>query len=496
MTLVWNELRPQDRYRVHIVQPLSLFQIKTLTQLYQPLMGSISYALYVTLASEVDGLHHYSIERNHQWLMNMMNAPLDKLFHSRIRLEALGLVKTYRVTKEDYYTFIEYELLPPLTPKEFFGDDILSIYLYNQIGTMRYKELRAQYHAYLYGEGESEKTEITKEFHEVFHSVHPSELMALRGTESDQELQQMEIEYPLPSEPSDLPISPSYARYPIDLDSLRGFLMKGINSEVLLTDEVVLELKKISFFYGLDEWNVSRLIHDSLTVEEEIDLIQLRQKAKEAYRTQHGGKPPKLIHMVQPMAKRMFHLESTQLSEEEKHLQRLENLSPLELLEAYQGGGKVAEADLKLLEELLYDYELLPGVVNLLIEYILLTNDYKLPKNLVTKVAAHWKRLNITTVKQAQDLAKKEHQQYKEWKSKSAEEKGVKNSNKKVPQKNAVRKDKLPSWIEEQKKKEEYDHKPEDNLEKVQSQSISDHQKRERIESLLKALGEWDEGGQ
>src|SRR5690606_6938902 len=136
-----------------------------------------------------------------------------------------------------------------------------------------------------------------------------------------------------------------------------------------------------------------------------------------------------------------------------------ETLSPLQLLAAYQGGGKVAEADERLVEELIFDYQLPPGVVNVLLEYILLTNQLRLPRNLTTKVAAHWKRLKITEVKQALELAKKEHQQYKTWQEKRQQEKdtsakgtATKGSNRR---RNEIREAVLPEWIREQASKQD-----------------------------------------
>ncbi|WP_405054344.1 DnaD domain protein [Tepidibacillus marianensis] len=61
------------------------------------------------------------------------------------------------------------------------------------------------------------------------------------------------------------------------------------------------------------------------------------------------------------------------------------------------------------------DYQLPYPVVNVLLEYILLSNNYKLPKNLTEKIAGHWKRLKIKTVDEALKIAKKEHQLYKDW---------------------------------------------------------------------------------
>jgi replication initiation and membrane attachment protein len=497
MTFIWNELRPHDRYRVHLANSLSLFQIKALTHLYQPLMGSVAYSLYLTLMSEVEGDRHFSIGRNHQWLMNVMSNPLDKIYRARLRLEALGLVKTFILQKEDHQdTLFEYELFIPLSPEQFFADDILSICLYNQVGAHRYKALRAQYSAYAAQEDvefEVPKKDVTKEFHEVFSSIHPSELMALQGTEIYNDLQQIEKEHPLSTTVQEQN-NPQYERYKIDIDLLKGLFIKGINADALLSPENLIEIKKIAFFYQFDEWNLSRIIQDSLTIGDEIDLAIFREKAKEWYRLQHDGKPPKVIHLIQPISQRIYK-ESELNTEEEKHLYRLETISPLELLKAYQGGKKIADADVKLVEELLFDYDLYPSVVNLLIEYILLTNDFKLPKNLVTKVAAHWKRLKVTDIKKAQDLAKKEHQQYKQWKENSKvgnkDSKEQKTSTRpKQGSPSQVKKDTLPKWIEEQAQDEKT--KKEDP---GQATSISEQEKRERMKALLEALGEWDEKG-
>lgn len=502
MTLIWNEIRPVDYYHVQLTTSLSLFQIKIATHLYQPLMGANAYSLYLTLLNEVEGDRHISSEKNHQWLMNVMSSSLDQIYRARLRLEALGLVKSYVVRKTEEHTLFEYELFPPLTAEQFFGDDILSICLYNQIGTHRYKELRSRYSSYFFSSAEgdkSERKEITKEFHEVFTSFHPSELVALDGTEIQSELHSIEQRFPLPVPVDREAGEPEYKRFTIDVDVLKGLLLKGLKHEAVLSPDNITQLKKIAYFYQLDEWNLSRLLHDSLTVEDELDLILLREKAKEWYRLQEGGKPPRVIHMVQPISQRVV-TEQNVHTEEDKHLYTLENISPLKLLEAYQGGGKVAEADVKLVEELLFDYQLYPSVVNLLIEYIYLTNDFKLPRNLVTKVAAHWKRLKINDIKQAQELAKKEHQQYKQWKEKSKEDKPAgkdksasnqkTNYQKQNYQNPSVRKDILPPWIEEQSKREAEGAPQEQAL-----PTITEQQREERIKSLLQALGEWDEKG-
>lgn len=55
------------------------------------------------------------------------------------------------------------------------------------------------------------------------------------------------------------------------------------------------------------------------------------------------------------------------------------------------------------------DYELPPGVVNVLIDYVLRINDNKLTRNFVLTIANQWKRSNIKTVEEAMNICKKEN---------------------------------------------------------------------------------------
>lgn len=499
MSQVWNQLRPMNRYDVQLSEPLSMFEIKIVAQLYQPIIGSMAFSLYLTLLSEVEGERLVSQEKNHQWLINVQGASLDVIYRARIRLEAVGLLKTYTSKHEqEEETLFSYELVHPLLPEKFFEDDILNICLYNQIGTVRYRQLRSRFFTERNGDlvlNREHSTEVTQEFHEVFSALHPSELMVKNGSETDLELRDINKSYPTAelSTPEHENV-PQYERYPLDIDTLKGLMMKGVHLETLFSRQSISEMKKLAYFYQLDEWSLSRLIHDSLTADDQLDVQRLRENAKELYRLQQGGKPPQIAHLVQPLAQRVY-TEQKELTEEEEHFKRLEGISPMQLLEAYQGGGKVAEADLKLVEELLFDYQLSPSVVNILIEYIFLTNQNKLPRNLVTKVAAHWKRLKINDIKQANELAKREHKQYKEWKQAKPQEQSApskprgQQAQRKDYARANVKKDVLPAWIEEQNQPSGVRKQQDD---KQARPPLTEQQKRERMKQLMKELGEWD----
>ena len=80
------------------------------------------------------------------------------------------------------------------------------------------------------------------------------------------------------------------------------------------------------------------------------------------------------------------------------------------------------------------EQKLSPGVVNVLIDYVLKINNKKLNKEFIEAIAGQWKRLNIETVKEAMEICRKEHKKV----SKVVAPK-VKKENKEV---------KLPEWFD------------------------------------------------
>lgn len=86
-----------------------------------------------------------------------------------------------------------------------------------------------------------------------------------------------------------------------------------------------------------------------------------------------------------------------------------ETISPRELLISKNKGNEPTKRDLRLVEDLLLDYNLKPGVVNVLIDYVLNINDKKLTRGLVETMAGEWQRKGIETVEDAMSLCEKEH---------------------------------------------------------------------------------------
>ena len=78
----------------------------------------------------------------------------------------------------------------------------------------------------------------------------------------------------------------------------------------------------------------------------------------------------------------------------------------------------------------------------------MLKTDMKLAKGYIEKIASHWSRKKISTVKEAMQLAKNEHRQYLDW----AEGKQTPASQGK---RKPVRKEVLPDWFENNREAEQ-----------------------------------------
>ncbi|EAH3461115.1 helicase DnaB, partial [Listeria monocytogenes] len=165
MTEFWMELQAVDSYQVKASGILTGADRKIITMLYQPLMGAECLALYQTLFTEVEENRLWSEAHSHVQLLNMLDISLKALFEARLKLEGLGLLKSYVKTENDQRFYI-YEILPPLSPEKFFSDGLLNIYLYSKIGNAQFQRLRRFFADEAFDT--ATYSEITRSFQDVF----------------------------------------------------------------------------------------------------------------------------------------------------------------------------------------------------------------------------------------------------------------------------------------------------------------------------------------
>src|SRR4051812_22896331 len=137
----WQKILPIDRYVVAAGGLLHEYDRKVLTFLYQPLIGSTSLSLFMTLWAELEENRLWSESSSHHLLMNLLGLNLKDIYEARLRLEGIGLLKAF-VKQEDGERSFIYELQPPLMPEQFFMDGMLNIYLYRKIGKNHFSRLK------------------------------------------------------------------------------------------------------------------------------------------------------------------------------------------------------------------------------------------------------------------------------------------------------------------------------------------------------------------
>ncbi|RYM06907.1 replication initiation and membrane attachment family protein [Sporolactobacillus sp. THM7-7] len=402
----WKEVLPGDRYLPQADGLLHFYDQKVITRLYQPLVGIEATSLYFTLWQEI-GPDPGIRSESHHHLMASMNLPLDQILTARKKLEAVGLLKTLR-KKDAEPRFFIYRLQPPLTPRRFFSDGLLNTFLYHQIGSRDYHQLsRFFLEKPTVGKGFED---LSVSFDEVFESVPVGE-----KTDADERSGQWVGR----AEPQGPRLGQKF-----NFTLLKSYLSDAILSEEALTPEVRTAIEKLAYVYQVDPFDMSRAVESAALHTGSVDIEALRKEVRDYYRLEHGaGEAPALYERKQPETLREMDKKQPR-TDEEKTIAWFESISPYELLEQLGHGSKPAAPDLRLVEKLMFDTKLNPGVINVLIHYISIVNHNNLNQSFVEKVAAQWSRENVQTVHEAMLLARKENRKRRKNESNPARKSG------------------------------------------------------------------------
>ena len=406
---------PADTYTVINKTILNENDIKLISRLYQPIIGYTAVSLYLTLIDDLDKLQLMSEELTHHHLMATMQLRLEDIVVAREKLEASGLLKSY--VKKDTINHYAYLIYSPLSANEFFNHPILNIVLYNNLGKKEYEKLLNYYKIPRINLKDYE--DVTCSFNEVFTSVKGSIL---------------QIEEDLTKRDSNNIL----LNKGIDFNLLISSLPKEQLHEKCFSQDVKDLINALSFAYNLNTLDMQGLIRNALNEKGMIDKNLLRKSCRDYYQFDNNGSLPTLIYNKQPEYLKKPKGDNSKWA---KMVYTFENINPYQLLKARYKGGEPTDRDKRLIENLLVDQKLNPGVVNVLISYVLKINNEQLTKSYVEAIAGQWKRLNIETVQEAMKITEKEHKKLK----KIIESKNNKDLSKKE-KKNQLD-TKLPDWF-------------------------------------------------
>lgn len=398
-------LNPADIYQVIDKSLLNEQDRQVLNLLYMPIIGYTAVVLYLKLQSEANNTY-ISSEISHHHLMTSMSLTLDNIKEARLRLEGIGLLKTY-YHEGEVNSYI-YELYSPVSAQEFFSHPIFNVVLYNNVGKNEYNRLFDLFktpHISL-----KDYEDITYTFDQVYKVRNYTSLELIEGNvfSKDKLLLKYELDY--------------------DFDLLVSSLPKEMFNEKCLNKSMKELITNLAFLYDVDPVAMADLVRASLNEKGNIDKDELRKNVRKFYQFNNDNRLPSLLFKSQP---EYLKSASGDNSIRGRMIKIFESYSPYEFLKAKYKGTKPTERDMKILEMLLLDVKLNPAVVNVLIDYCLKTNNNKLVNNYIETIAGQWKRSGIETAGEAMDIAKKEHK--KKYKN------DVKKNNTKV----------IPSWFNE-----------------------------------------------
>ncbi|MFC7061565.1 replication initiation and membrane attachment family protein [Halobacillus seohaensis] len=437
-----GKLLPVDGFRLTKTGVTPKNEHWSLTHLYQPVVGQLAISLYQFLCNEYDTSEHNHLQTHHM-LMTFLSTPLDKIYEARQKLESIGLLCTFVKENEDRVYL--YEIRPPFSAEEFLRDTFLSLLLQHEIGADKLKLLQKRFiKQQVSTEGYEE---VTVSFDHMFHKGLPSSFTQEKPVDQSNR------------ETNKTNKGPVFLEHRIDFEWLHGALKQRMYpaNKILSGDNRKLILQ-LAALYNLTSIEIERALTWAIDDENELNLEEFKAACHDFMR-----KETKKADQVINQREKLASTTNESSSKEDQFVQLLEQISPQELLEDLSSGNQAADQDVRMIRDVMTEQGLSPGVMNVLVHYVLLKTDMKLSKSYLEKIASHWARKNVTTVRQAMNLAKAEHQKYQQW----------------GQQKNTYKKkstEVIPEWFKKQDQKREQE----------ETSSVDTSNLEERIRNLSK----------
>ena len=388
---------PADTFFVVNKTTLNDNDRKLIVMLYQPIIGTIAVNLYFTFWSYLDKSEIISNDWTHHHLMTSMRLKLSDIKQAREKLEAIGLIKTY--LKCGNVNSYVYQMFSPLSASEFLNNPILGTTLYNNVGASEYDKIIDYFripHINL-----KDYEDITCTFSDIFESTDISSFDNMIADIRKNTTNKLQI------------------ASKIDIENIASLTPEEMFNRKCLTRETKDFIYKLSFIYNFDDEKMSELIRNSLNERKGINKALLKENARRFYQFEHSGKLPSLVYRNQPEYLRKPVGDN---SKKAKIIYQCETTSPYDFLCSKSNGSKPTKAELSILEYLLMDMNLKPGVVNVLIDYVLKINNNKLTRNFIEIIASQWAKSKVETVESAMKIAEKEYKNRKKYTPKNKRE--------------------------------------------------------------------------
>ncbi|MFD1956177.1 helicase DnaB [Paenibacillus thailandensis] len=433
---IGNFLQYTENHRYYIFRDFSLSGLdhKMLSQVYQPMIGGMAVALYLQLYYEVpEGRAGYSPLEAQRKLLLGLGLEMNEKGRRELAdlcslLEAVGLMQTSRVgVPEQSELVYEYELLEPLSPGEFFRNLHLTMLLRDKIGNYPLIALRESFGSKEpdeLAESQLEKENISVPFYELFR---------LNSRSYDNELEQALAEVAPSRQAAQRPNMETAAISYGEI--IMRFPRTSANRkhvERLRTDKEGLAIVNYAAYkYELSVTDICHLLDEDGVFGEDGRLVadELQLRAGQLYRQdrKRSAERQRVIARVQAMEQDAAGEEEP--AEEHPVLEEyylpvppqlagrcdtaqynmLMRNEPRTRFLARFFPGAVPDAIDRLFERIDLNYRLPEPVINVLVHYVIGTNDAKrLSRTFVEAVAANMLVKQVDTFEKAIDYVREQ----------------------------------------------------------------------------------------
>ena len=413
----WKDLDVQAGFIITAKTWLNLEMVSQALPLYQPLMGVSAYGVYAFLSANVDYKPLLSKRKAHKELLVNLGVDLPTFYEARIKLEALGLLKTY-MQEDSLGKLYIYEVQQPLMGQSFFTDDLMAALLLETVGQRQFEQLERKYNPKQLNHPQA--VEITKNLLEVYKLTQTDNLYTPKVI-GEQKVATSKVVANLEDD--------------LDKQFLQQLLTKSfINAQVLV--EHYDALKTVHLLYGLDELQIVHLLEQAANVQTgQVDLMKFKQLASQQFESRLNLKAT-AAKEVAPSAK----VDNSGMTTEDLQLiAACRAYLPLEFLEKLKADmGTFATKNERYLVQNLVERQSLPNaVINILIHYLLSDQNKPYFGSNFESIAADWAKKQISNpedaIRQVRSFYQRKDKQAKQTKFQPVKRR-------------VIQKESLPAW--------------------------------------------------
>lgn len=375
-----NNLKLQDTFTVINRTILHDSDRNILTILYQPIVGATAINLYFTFWTYLDQSSLLSEVTNHKQLVNYMGLSLNEVEDARKYLEAIGLIKTY-VRQSDELNDYRIELFSPLVPSEFFRNPLLCSALYSALGNADYNKAKNKFII------PTIKTEgyvdISTNFQSKFNVIDNV------GVDIENIRKKNYLKFKIKSS--------------VDIDNVLLSTPDVVSNNIVIPESTKELLCKLTFLYRYNDVTTRELISKSIKGKNVIDEKLLINNFSAYYKFESNNLLPTIQKRTQPMDLRE---DINPKDKDARLIYVFETTDNVSYLCKRLKVKRLPDTYIDILNSLAINVGLNPGVINVLLSYILRDEQNTLNKNFATTIGADWKRRNIQTVIEAMNYVR------------------------------------------------------------------------------------------